>query len=136
MRIRLALTFDFDGKPDRLREQLLAWALHGNYRLEEEQPGRWVFRRGSTWGALFVLTDIYRLPCEVIVLHMPISHQIAVSLECTSWFHVATWGDQSKLETELGRLRVMVCDPDAGRWERESGPRGEGIEPAGPFESK
>jgi hypothetical protein len=137
VRILVNLTLDYDGPADELRERLLAWGLRGGFRLADEKPGRWVLRRGSPWGCLFVLWDIHALYAEVEALHLPLSRQVAVGLECSSWFHFAAAGDRAKLEAELNLLRAFLVDAGGGRrpggesFTGTLGPNRDGIERPG-----
>lgn len=129
LNIRLESTVEYGGTRERLAECLLAWAPHGRYRLAEDGPGRWVFRRGGFWSSLLVMWDVYSLPCQVEVVHLPLQGRVMAALTCTSWFHMETAGDRERLEAELGRLHALLCDPGTGRWDKiGEGGRGEGIE--------
>ena len=137
MHIRADLMIDFAGSREALRERLLIWAQRGRFRVVEEQPDRWLFRRGGFWRNLFVLFDTYGLLCEVSVLHLPGKEEVIASLDCSSAFHIATAGDREKLVAELHLLEKLCRDSGSNLdrlvkdWAQQDAKRprqGEGIE--------
>jgi hypothetical protein len=135
MHIELRRTVERAIEPDELRLLLLAWAEAAGFRLAEDLPGRWEFRRGSEWHAVYTF-DVRKVPAEVVVLHLPISGQIAFALTCGSIWQMATPGDRVKLEQDLDYLCAHVCEisealaqfdeQSSERWQTRGKP-GEGI---------
>jgi hypothetical protein len=118
MQVQLNVTIPVTSSAEEIQERVRAWATCMAYRLVEEQPGRWLLRRGSRWHALYTF-DLHKIPCEVIVLHMPLSRQVACSLHCRSWRTFPTKWDQEMLEDELDLLRLLLGQSEGRHLDQE-----------------
>ena len=104
MNIRQDRTFTVGATSDLVSTRLKEWANASDFVCTSDSPHRWVFRRGSSWQALYSF-DIRKAPTEVtveVVTEQPLT--VRSTMHVRSLLQYTTPGDEKRVSEQLDVL--------------------------------